>query len=275
MLYCQCTEEVKAVGASINALYFFSKNKYFDSNLKSTMYKNKVDVDYETSLTCFLSKIVILQPEVVFIDDKSFAEGYDFLNLFSVDSPFFVPSVILLTDECSTKDIIPQNIFILDKHSYLDQAILICNKQIESRFFYKIPSYLSFCYYDTINTILREIGINPKSSGTIFLRDCINLVISNGCKATCFNKSVYSNIATYHNTSVANVERCIRSALNTAWTSTKIKIKAQFDCHKIFNDKPTVKELIYYIANYIKDREIENKFKNTINPCLIEKVSNL
>jgi len=256
------------VNSIINAVYYFSRNKYFDSNLKQNLLRFKVELDYETNLPILLSKIVTIQPNIVIIDDNTFAKGYNFVELFALDSPFFVPSLIIMTDNLDEQNETYPNVYYLNKESYLNELNAICSKQIENRFFYKNSVFFPFTRFDEIFTTLRDLGINTKSCGSIFLKECINAVIINNCKASTLNKNVYTKIATNHNTTITNVERCIRAVVNTAWKTGKFNeriAESQSGC----SAKPTVKELIFYVANLVRDKETENKFKKIINPELV------
>ena len=70
-----------------------------------------------------------------------------------------------------------------------------------------------------------------------------------------------------HSTTKNNLERCMRTSINKAWQMyIKNKPSQPQNVNKeiLFFTKPTVKEFIFFVANYIKDRENENKVYSVV-----------
>ena len=249
------------------AIYYFNDTRNYDSNLKSFFKKQDIELSYETNFCKLLSKILVIHPMMVVIDHIPNDFMAQFLDLFQLESPYYVPSVCFLQDDVPFGCRLPYNCTMCGGVNY--ESVLL-NKIHECMLFKHNPQNafnFPITRFDVIMKILRNMCINVKSSGSIFLKDCINQVIIDGCKACTLYGSVYSTVAAMHGTSVNNLERCMRTSINNAW-----KVYNAGNCefarklyNEIFVTKPTVKELIYYVANYVKDKECENKMQWLVN----------
>jgi len=87
----------------------------------------------------------------------------------------------------------------------------------------------------------------PTTLGYYYLKSCIVKTCLNPSVTACMNKLLYEKISTEHDTDVANVERCIRNVINIWWKTLKNDI--------LFTKKPTNKECIITLAEYINSRQ--------------------
>ena len=250
------------------AIYYFSDTKNYNSNLKKFFQKQGVELTYETNLCKLLSKTIVIHPMMIIVDDipKQFLN--QFLQLFDIESPFYVPSVCFLqnSDE-KILSVLPYNCTICNSENYEE---VLSNKISECLAYKSNPhctSNFPLTRFDIITKVLRNMGVNVKSCGSIFLKDCINQVIIEGCKACTLYNSVYSIVAAMHSTTVNNLERCMRTAISSAWQlhNKQNASLGGLNTEILFNNKPTVKEFIYYVANYVKDRECEDKVQWLVN----------
>lgn len=250
------------------AIYYFNETKNYDGNLRTHFQKQGVELVYETNLSKLLSKIVILHPMMLIVDDIPADFFNQFVDLFGLESPFYVPSVCFLQDidENMSKNL-PYNYFICGKTNY---EPILTHKIFECLAYKNNPQSISnfpITRFEDINKVLVRLGLNTKSSGSIFLKDCINQIIIDGCKACTLYGSVYRTVATMHSTTINNLERCMRTSINKAWQMyIKNKPSQPKNVNKeiLFFTKPTVKEFIFFVANYIKDRENENKVYSVV-----------
>ena len=106
----------------INAVYYFTEKEDFEPTLKSCFQNFDIVLDYEDNLSKLLSRIVIYEPTILFIDYKSIENKGFLLDLFSENSTFFVPAVIVLGSDNQ-----PHNF------DNLDNTIFINYKNIKSK----------------------------------------------------------------------------------------------------------------------------------------------
>jgi hypothetical protein len=105
-----------------------------------------------------------------------------------------------------------------------------------------------------IYKLLCSIGFSAKHTGCAYLRECIrNVVVNNGVIHTLATDQ-YPYIAVVFKTSIVNVERNIRNAINCAWKSY-----GKDNWHKIFfsksmemGQKPTNREFIYMCSQIVQ-----------------------
>ena len=248
------------------AIYYFSDTKNYNSNLRGFFQNHRVELSYETNFCKLLSRILIIHPMMVIADDIPDDFCKQFLELFDINSPFFVPYI------CFLKDIdiadMPYNCVVCGKQGY---EPVLANK-IKECMAYKNSlqntSNFPITRFDIITRVLRSFCVNVKSCGSIFLKDCINQIIISGCKACTLYNGVYTIVATMHSTTVNNLERCMRTAIKGAWeiyNSKSGEFSKKLNNGLIFDTKPTVKEFIYYVANYVKDLECESKIHWLVN----------
>lgn len=104
-----------------------------------------------------------------------------------------------------------------------------------------------------ISKLLNELGFSLKYSGSAYLRYGLrNVLINNGVLYS-LSSTEYPKIATMFKTTVANVERNIRNAIDNAW-----KIFGKTNWSKIFysklidyGKKPTNREFMYMCAEIL------------------------
>ena len=251
------------------AIYYFSNTNSYDSNLRLHFQKQGVELTYETNLSRLLSKTVLLHPMMLVVDKIPLDFFDQFSDLFGMESPFYVPSVCFLQDIKELKNPnIPYNYLMCGSKNY-EQVL---NTKICECLTYKNnpQSITNFpiTRFEDITNVLVGLGINSKSSGLVFLKDCINQIIIDGCKACTLYGSVYRVVATMHSTTINNMERCMRTSINKAWKSYSLHSKSNLpqkpSLDLLFASKPTVKEFIYFVANYIKDKECENRLNSMV-----------
>ncbi|MBQ7602619.1 MAG: hypothetical protein IJU58_00530 [Clostridia bacterium] len=248
------------------AIYYISDTLNYNSNLKSFFQKHGIELSYETNFCKLLSKILVTHPMMLVVSSISKDFLQQFLELFDIESPYFVPCICILEDEYDKN--IPYNFVMCGKSGYED---ILANK-IEQCMVYKHSlqnvSNFPMTRFDIITKVLRGFGVNVKSSGSIFLKDCINQVIIDGCKACTLYSNVYTIVATMHGTTVNNLERCMRTAIGSAWelyNSQNNEFARKLNNGALFGCRPTVKEFIYYVANYVRDLECESKIQWLVN----------
>ncbi len=252
----------------MNAVYFFDENGNIDYNLKSYLNSFGVELDYETRLSNFLTKVVVLKPGIVFIDPnlpslKFFIEG-----LFHKNSPFYVPLVICLQDD--KKDTIRidlENFLSLkmsDKAKVLPELFEMA--EIKRKNYMQKVLY-PFTKFDDVTNILLKVGFAIKNRGTIYLKDCITTYLNDIGKFSYSVGKVFPTIASQHATNIANIERCIRITIDNVWKNIDTeKVGQLLETDPIFFEhKPTVREIIVYIGELVLAKAKESLFQREIN----------
>lgn len=248
------------VNKQILALYYFTDTKNYNLNLRNYFSSFNVELLYENNLSKLLSKILVNHPSIVVLEGVPTNFIAKCCDCFDVNSPFFVPYVCFLCDDefLDLEDNLPFNCFLCSRRNYSN---LFKDKiKTEDLINYSGNKITKFpiSRFDLITKALRDLGANVKSSGSIFIKDCINQVLIDGCRACTLYNSVYNIVANKHNTNINNLERCMRTAVNSMWDN-HIKNSNCDSNNFAFNSKPTVKEFIFYVSNYIKDLEYEER----------------
>ena len=255
------------------AIYFTDSKKY-NPALRGFFQNNGVDLYYEDQLFRLLCKVLVSHPQMLIVDNIPDDFVYKFSEIFVEDSPFFVPCVCFFIEGemLVLKHSLPENCFVCNKLKYETKILEKINRLKTA----KKANVEDKCFpvdrFDNITKTLRDVGINVRSSGSIFLKDCINQVLIDGCKACTLYNSVYSIVANKHNTTINNLERCMRTSINAAWNSKKSSEKFKNNKY-IFEAKPTVKEFIYYISNCVNDLEYSQKMYTVANGVLKRNVA--
>lgn len=243
-------------------IYYFTDPKIYDTKLRGYFQNRNLELYYEQDLGRVLSKILVCHPSVLIFDGFPDEVDQKLADIFDINSVFYVPFVCFLcsSNEFKLKKPLPLNCVMCKKDcwkSFFDEKFN-SNKLITKTSNNVI--YFPVGRFDLIVNTLSEFGININSSGSIFLKDCINQVLIDDCKAYTLYNRVYNVVAKIHNTTINNLERCMRSTISSAWENY-LKNKARYSAYGkyIYAEKPTVKEFIYYLSNLIKNIEYENK----------------
>ena len=261
------------VNNQIIALYYFTDTKHYNLNLKNYFSSFNVELLYENNLSKLLSKILVDHPSIVVLEGIPKEFILRCCDCFDANSPFFVPFVCFMCDDeqLDGKSKLPFNCFLCSKDNY--SSLFKSKIKLEELTNYSANKITKFpiSRFDLITKTLRDLGANVKSSGSIFIKDCINQVLIDGCRACTLYNSVYNIVANKHNTNINNLERCMRTAVNNMWDGYT-KNNKNNEKGFAFNSKPTVKEFIFYVSNYIKDLEYEERiscFADGINGKMI------
>lgn len=105
---------------------------------------------------------------------------------------------------------------------------------------------------ETIQTILRKMGVSPNLKGYGYLIDAINYILESKETTVSITKHIYPFIAKKYSSSTAKIERSIRHAIETAWKTGNEDI---FEHYLGFmpTKKPTNSQFVTAVAEYIKE----------------------
>ena len=104
-----------------------------------------------------------------------------------------------------------------------------------------------YAYRDIIKTVtahvsnlLMEHNCPTNLDGYFYLRDSVAATVKDCTCINCMTKRLYSDIAQTHDTTVENVEKCIRTLRNKWWSKGGLA--------ELFPEKPSNKALIVRLA---------------------------
>jgi CheY-like chemotaxis protein len=106
----------------------------------------------------------------------------------------------------------------------------------------------------TITKILHELGIPSHIKGYRYIKEGIMLIYDNHKLIGEITKKLYLDIAKIYNTTVSNVERAIRHAIEISWNRGNWELMEEIFGHSIDIDKakPTNKEFIVTVADKLR-----------------------
>ena len=102
-----------------------------------------------------------------------------------------------------------------------------------------------------ISILLRQMGVSRKYTGFRMICSAINLAIQDDSRLYSIGKNIYAPIAVEYSTSALNVERNIRTVIDTFWVNGNRSMLNEIAGYPIlFRPSPT--EFIDLIASYIE-----------------------
>ena len=121
----------------------------------------------------------------------------------------------------------------------------------------KLPLFTSPDSRTMISNILLNLGIPTKLKGYGYLREAIRIFATNPEQT--ITKELYSEVASRCNASVTQVERSIRTAIETAWEHQDNNVwRRYFPCEGAAAGRPTNGEFIARLADYLNTERRES-----------------
>jgi len=254
----------------MNAIYFFEEGCIIDYNLKSYLAKHNIELEYETRLANLLTKIIVLRPSILFIDEEFTSLNKFMDNLFYTESPFYVPYIIILKKQKGSENVKFMNNCISIYEEEKNTVLPVLLQEIQSKKDHYLKRTLfPFTKFDEITGLLFKIGFSIKNQGTIFIKDCISYFLCDVGNFSYNLGKVYAVVSAMHNTTPSNIERCIRIAINNVWKNINVQQVAErvgVDCI-FFEHKPSCREVILFLGELILDNAKEAILQNEIPLC--------
>ncbi len=112
--------------------------------------------------------------------------------------------------------------------------------------------------HNFVSDILSMLCITPNYNGFIYLRESIKILVNEPISSRSFSKCIYPQLSKQYNTSIASIERNIRTVIQKGWEKATLKTKAEiFGSFCASKDwRPTNGEFILVIADKIS-RELD------------------
>ena len=107
--------------------------------------------------------------------------------------------------------------------------------------------------------IIRKLGITSKYKGYYFLAEAVNMVMAQKDGNIKITKDIYPNLSKKFKSTPSNIERDIRTVINTCWRTNKSGLDEIAGYPLKF--KPTNSEFIDMIAYYLTE---ENALKTNV-----------
>lgn len=106
---------------------------------------------------------------------------------------------------------------------------------------------------NSITKLMAALGIHANVKGYVYTVKGIEIIIDTPDVSGKFMSVVYGGIAQKHDASPMNIERCIRSAIHSAYNKCPDKFSILW-----FDHKPTVSEFLANAAVYISEGLVNN-----------------
>lgn len=229
------------------SVVLLSKGKCdFLEDIKYACKESEIYLQYERDFYNFIKMVTHSSPDIIFVDGLSMSvEKFPFQILNNdIFKETIKIAIISNNFKCENKllDVIPVggiNNYIVKKMNEKFGR----NRKVVSR-----------NYNNQINSCLAEFCISPKHIGKEYLKECINIVLTNKEASRNLTRDCYAIVAMTHNTNIQNIERDIRNAIKTAFENNK----AQKISLNWMGDKkiPSNRSFIFYIAERVLEKMI-------------------
>ncbi len=215
----------------INTLFLTKDDCSWASSLKQDMMKMNCEVYYVNSFKEMVNKILYLKSCIIFINER----GKEILHSLApmLDSNLMIAcNVIYIGD---TFD---------DVQAYTKYSnFYICTTdQVKG----SMPKFINMYRLttamhanvlnkdklnDVLNYHLTKLGFTPKWLGYKFIKDCLDICVTNDFAIGSLIADVYPVVGLKNNTSPNNVERSIRNAITKAYEDTKFEVPGFEEFH--------------------------------------------
>ena len=111
-----------------------------------------------------------------------------------------------------------------------------------------------------ITKMLHTLGVPSHIKGYLYIREGIDLMMSNSDMLGGITKEIYPEIAKKYNTTPSRVERAVRHAIEISWNRGDYETMEEIFGHSVDYDKakPTNSEFIATIADHLKMDTVNN-----------------
>ncbi len=202
----------------------FSKRDYsLGEALRLICRNEKVNLVYCLTFPELLNNVISSNPEIIFYDAESNEFPYNIYREFKEANIFYVPKVVVLTNNPEKYNYEDEGLFIVDKRNFSGNVTAMLSKTKEREAKSIDPEKIE-CVRNKTTKLLSEIGITTKYLGYEYIRELVVIVYKDKRLLQSFNKKVYPKLAMRYNTQVNNVERNIRNAITVASQRSKNRI---------------------------------------------------
>ena len=139
-----------------------------------------------------------------------------------------------------------------DEKKVVEWINRICSYMCMNTVFPFSQSYANSYIRNKICKKLQNIGMTYYLTGYKYMVDAIELYIKN--LNFCIISDIYKGLSLRYKTASANIDRCMRHAIEVVWRDTSFKCleKNYPDRKKIYKERPSVLEFVRCLAENIK-----------------------
>ncbi len=184
------------------------------------------------------------------------------IHNFAANTPYIIVITKMKNDKL-LKKIMAHNVsklFYADSEDYSCKDVADWIKKIHnnlsmSTVFPFSQSYSVSVIRRTISLRLELMGLFIHLKGHKYVVDAIEMYMKN--PDLYITKDIYWILAKRYNTTYANIDRCMRHAIEVAWRDTKIECLEKYypDTTRVYQNRPSVFEFIKCIVNDITEKK--------------------
>ncbi len=255
----------KGVLHRMKVVYYSSWKKESISSISKELFSKGITYETEVDYAKVIFEAKNKQIDVLVINLEEYVANPQIMNIFKEGEIFAIPSVLVVGVESEQNIYLPTNYHLIHISQLVDKVLEIYSNSNKGYKNLK-GQFPELDIMRIAHETLSQLGFNISTFGTIYLQDCIAEVMNHNCNPTQLNKTVYNQISAKHNSSIANVVRCTRASLETAWKRHKRKA-GRLSSGVSFDDFtlcPSVKEFIYYVAYKLNNYTQNLNYKNVI-----------
>lgn len=206
-----------------SALLFSKKDYSLSEALRFICRDQKVNLTYCLTFPEVIHHVINSSPEVIFYDAESLKFSYEMYNDFVSTKLFFVPKIVLLSNNPENFTFSHKNIIIVDKKCFSEEVVSILSN-LEEKTSKALSQEKIELIRAKVTKLLADLGITTKYLGYDYIRELVINIVADKRLLQSFNKKLYPIMAMNCNTQVNNIERNIRNAISVAANRSKNKV---------------------------------------------------
>ena len=231
---------------TLTAFLYSNKNLEIATNLKNFCSSYDMGLFYITDLKEYFIKESNFEHSVLFIDNFTTTVSKDLIDFLTVKTQTRLAAVIYLCDgELKDETIIDNDkVFKINvKDAFYSKLLEVVAKLKERCVDRKVKDYNKE-WASIVYDYLLNSNLSPKHAGFSYLKDAIIFCLAENGRVGNLNKGAYTYLSEKYDTTIFNIERNIRLAIDSAW-------KGQTSKTREFVKKPSNKEFIAVGVNVI------------------------
>ena len=250
-----------------NALLFSNRNIELAYTLKKICREIGIHVTNCDSTTSLIMHQIQIHPQVMIFDlTQNSLCDLDFVKAFCEKGFYFVPNIIIISDEIINIDFPTQSGLFIFKNSNLEcQLHNVINNIRLNIIKNKVQRYSESLINEGIIECLKLLCFNKKHKGYKYLKDCVSMTIVNDGICNNLTNVVYPAVAAINYTTLPSIERDIRTCIKAMWRDSKaenlygffgeIKVK-KYPSNQLVIYSITEKVLSYCLAKSQRNQNI-------------------
>lgn len=250
---CYDTSNFYKGEAKMKAVYYTDNTTKKSFNLENEFKKWGYSLDSTSDYAKVICEARQSEIDLLILDGEDYFVNQKTMDIFSRGSAFCVPQVVLGCSFIRKEFKLPLNYRQVEYDKICEEINYILGREA-----YQMLSFTDIKkveYSRLVNSVLMNLGFNISTHGTEFLKESVVAIMEQGCMPCPLTKTVYLDICNRHNSTLANVMRCSRASLESAYRKNKknAKVLESGICFDDFTLCPSVKEFVYYVATKLTE----------------------